>query len=333
MDDAGCRQKSMKQGCRQKYSVSLLGRLFAGVALSVLTLLASADSPPVYLLLSGEQSYYQEVSVVFQNTLAEQIDAPIVYIYGLDQALQVSPNSTVVAVGSKASEFALKHFPNDDIVSLLMPVAAWDELRSRLPGSGRRAAVVIDQPLERSLALGKLLVPSAKRVGAVFGPISVASKPQLRSAVERSGMELVYADLTSDDNPIGILTPLVQKTDVFITVADRAVFNKSVAKWLLYLSFRQKVSVIGFSQSYAKAGALAAVYSSPENIGRHGAELLANLLLPQEGSGVTAANWRTYSPKYYTLEVNREVARALNITVPELNSLYQEFQSVLEVMQ
>ena len=303
--------------------------------LSVITSFAHATGLPVYLLLSGEQSYYREVSGEFQEALARQFDAPTVHVYGLDQGqdLEVVPGSTVVTVGSKASELALKRFPNEDILSLLMPAAAWDELCSRLPGSGRRAAVVIDQPLERSLALGKLLVPSAQRVGTVFGPVSVASKPQLLSAVQHSSMELVFADLTSDDNPIGVLTPLVQKTDLFITVADRAAFNKSVAKWLLYLSFRQKVSVIGFSQSYVKAGALAAVYSSPENIGHHGAELLTLLLSSEEGASMVAENWRTHSPKYYTLEVNREVARALNITVPELSSLYQEFRTVLEAMQ
>ena len=318
---------------RKKNTCSNLGRLFVGLSLSVFALLANAAGSPVYLLLSGERSYYQEVSTIFQEALAEQSDAPIVHVYGLDQSLQVAPNSTLVTVGSKATEFALKRFPNEDLVSLLMPAVAWDDLSSRLPGAGRRAAVVIDQPLARSLALGKLLVPSAKRVGAVFGPVSVASKPQLRSAVQRSGMELIYADLMSDDNPVGVLTPLVQKTDLFITVADRGVFNKSVAKWLLYLSFRQKVSVIGFSQSYVKAGALAAVYSSPENIGHHGAELLALLLSPKEDASVVAENWRVHYPRYYTLAVNREVARALNISVPGLSSLYQEFQSVLEAMQ
>jgi len=328
----------MKQGRRQKNICSNFGRFLVGFVLSVVVSFADALEPPVHLLLSGEQSYYQEVSAVFQKVLAEQFDPPVVHTYGLDQALQIAPNSTVVAVGSRASEFALSHFPNADILSLLMPMASWDELRSRLPGSGRRAAVVIDQPLERSLALGKLLVPEAKRVGTVFGPVSVASKPSLYSAVQNSGMELIYENMDSDDNPIGVLAPLVKKTDVFITVADRAVFNKSVAKWLLYLSFRQKVSVIGFSQSYAKAGALAAVYSSPDNIGRHGAELITALLSLQESEStgresMVADSWRTYYPEYYTLEINGEVARALNITVPEPEFLYKDFQSVLESIQ
>jgi len=214
-----------------------------------------------------------------------------------------------------------------------MPVSAWGELLTRLPGPGRRAAVVIDQPLERPLALAKLLVPEAQRVGAVFGPVSVASKPQLLRAVERAGMELIYANLDGDDNPIGVLSPLVQKTDVLLAVADRAVFNKSVAKWLLYLSFRQKVAIIGFSRSYAKAGALASVYSSPENIGRHGAELLASLLNLKGESVMGTEVWRSHYPQYYTLEVNRAVASALNISVPEQQSLYREYQSVLESYQ
>lgn len=320
----------MKQGRRKKHSISLVGRLLSGVVLSAFALLASADRPPVYLLLSGEQPYYQEVSAVFEKALAEQPSAPRVLASGLDQSLQVAADGAVVAIGSRASEFALRHFPNADILSLLMPIAAWDELCERLPGSGRRAAVVIDQPLERPLTLGQLLVPSARQVGAVFGPASVGSRPQLINAARRRGMELVFADLDSDDNPIGVLSPLVQKTDLFIAVADRAVFNKSVAKWLLYLSFRQKVSVIGFSQSYAKAGALGAVYSSPENIGRHGAELMASLLASEGGVAIGAEPWRTYYPKYYTLEINREVARGLNISVPELEALYHEFQSLLE---
>lgn len=311
----------------------MLARILTGVVLFAFALFASADHPPVYLLLSGEQSYYQQVSEVFQKTLADQLGAPRILTSGLDQSLQVAAGGTVVAIGSRASEFALQRFPKADILSLLMPVAAWDELRERLPGSGRRAAVVIDQPLDRALSLGQLLVPSARRVGAVFGPISVSTRPQLISAARRRGMELIYADMDSGDNPIGVLSPLVQKTDLFIAVADRAVFNKSVAKWLLYLSFRQKVSVIGFSQSYAKAGALGAVYSSPVNIGRHGAELMASLLASEGAVPAAAESWRTYYPKYYTLEVNREVARALNIAVPEFEALYRDFQSLLEAYQ
>ncbi len=323
----------MKQGCRQKFISSSPGRLLVGFVLSTLALFVSAAGPSITVLLSGQQSYYQEVSDVFAQVLAAQPgELNVRYTYGLDQASQVQPGSTVVAVGSRASEYALQHFANADIFSLLMPVAAWHDLCVRLPGSGRRAAVVIDQPLERSLALGQLLVPSAQRVGAVFGPVSVASKPQLLEAVERRGMELISDDLNGDDNPIGVLSPLVQKTELFIAVADRAAFNKSVAKWLLYLSYRQKVSVIGFSQSYAKAGALAAVYTSPENIARHGAELVATLLAPA-GELPVAEHWRTYYPQYYTLEVNREVARALNIPVPELQTLYRDYQSVLESYQ
>jgi len=298
--------------------------------LSTLPLFASAAGPPITVLLSGQQSYYQEVSDVFVQALAAPPGGlAVMQLSGLDQTSQLAPETTVVAVGSRASEFALQHFAGADILSLLMPVAAWDELCARYPGTGRRAAVVIDQPLERSLVLGQLLVPSAQRVGAVFGPVSVVSQPQLRTAVENRGMALVSAELDGDDNPIGVLTPLVQKSELFIAVADRSAFNKSVAKWLLYLSFRQKVAVIGFSQSYAKAGALGAVYTSPENIAHHGAELLASLLVSKDEA--SAARWRTYYPHYYTLAINREVARALNIAVPDLPVLYRDYQSALEV--
>ncbi len=321
----------MEQGCKQEYKNRYWAQLLVGVVLFALTPFAGANGQLVYLLTSGEESYYQQVLEVFKKALAEGEGGPRVLVSGLDDPrLQMVADSTVVTIGTRASEFALKHFPKADILSLLMPVAAWDELRERLPGSGRRAAVVIDQPLQRALSLGQLLVPSARQVGVVFGPISVRKKSYLHRTVKRRGMELNEVDMGSADNPISVLSPLVQKSDLIIAVADRASFNKSVAKWLLYLSFRQKVAVIGFSQSYAKAGAIGAVYSSPENIGRHGAELIMKLLAQGESGSNATEFWGTNYPKYYTLAINREVANVLNIPVPELELLYRDFQLLLE---
>ena len=302
--------------------------MLVGFVLFIVTMMARSEAPQVYLLVSGEQSYYKEVSATFKGMLTEQEALSSVQLYTLEQARQWQQvdAAILVTIGSDASEFALKSFPDTNVLSLLMPVAAWNELLARMPeGSGRRAAVVIDQPVFRSLALGRLLVPEAEKVSTVFGPASVTSKPQLINAAEKEGIELLYADLTSSDNPIGVLAPLIKKADFFIAVADRAVFNKSVAKWLLYLSFRQKVPVIAYSKSYVQAGAMAAVFSSPKNIGRHGAELLTNLLF---SNGVT--DWRTYYPKYYTVEVNYEVAKALKIVVPDLKSLYLKYSASLD---
>lgn len=301
------------------------GRLFLGLVFCLAATLAMARGQAVSLLLSGKESYYQEVAAAFEQSLGRQVGKFSVHKYFLDQVSQVPTDNAIVAVGSEASGFAVRHFPAADVISLLMPAEGWAELLVDAPGSGRRAAVVIDQPLSRSLTLGKLLMPEAKSASTVFGPISVASKPQLIDAAKREGIALFHAELNSGDNPIGVLAPLVKKADFFMVIADRAVFNRSVAKWLLYLSFRQKVPVIGFSKSYTEAGALASVFSSPENIGRHGGELTSSLL-----SSGDVESWRIHYPVYYTIEINQEVARALDILVPDYPTLYRKYSAALD---
>ena len=50
--------------------------------------------------------------------------------------------------------------------------------------------------------------------------------------------------------------------------------NIATAKWILQLSYRYRVPVIAYSMAYLNGGALAAIYSSPENVGRQTADLI-----------------------------------------------------------
>jgi ABC-type uncharacterized transport system substrate-binding protein len=114
-----------------------------------------------------------------------------------------------------------------------------------------------------------------------------------------------FVTISAKDNPIHKIEPVLSRSDVFIPVPDSRLINIATAKWILHLSYRHKVPVIAFSQSYLKAGALAAIYSSPQNVAEDTTQWLINNRDAIVGS--------LYKPTYYSLSFNTSVAANLKI--------------------
>ena len=308
--------------------------VLTAIQLGLMPGLSAATS--VELVLSSETHYYQKVAEVFTDqlrTLKPNVPIHRRILNSGHGGPPVREGSLVVAIGSGATREAFARYPQANVLALLIPMTLWLDLNPPARENRHFAAVVIDQPLERAVLLGKLLKPEAQRFGAVFGPATEAIQSSSLARVKAMGIDLRTEKLPANANPISVLRAAIETSDVFVAVPDRADFNRNVAKWVLRLSFRDKVPVIGFSSSYAEAGALASIYSSPENVGRHGAELLARRL-DDSGAGSDSgdAEWRAHYPRYYTLQVNEDVARVLGIAVPPLEQLYRMYQNALQAM-
>ena len=92
---------------------------------------------------------------------------------------------------------------------------------------------------------------------------------------------------------------------------------------MLLTSYRSRKPVISYSPAHVKSGALASIYSSPVDIGRHLA-LLANRILesqPHQGAAHQFA-------KFYSITSNRQVARSLGITLPSEGALRQRLDEL-----
>jgi len=269
----------------------------------------------VYLVSPPESSRYAEqVEQALLTTLASHDATSVVsHLQPAELAAAARPTpELLVTIGVAATRAALASASQAPILSLLVPQLTWEDLTREFPNSSaRRAVVFVDQPIDRLILLGKLLRPGARSIGAVLGPTSAGHSARLASAAEKQKLRVNQAVLKADQNPIAVITPLVENSDLFLAIPDQAAFNRNVAKWILYLSFRYKIPVIGFSRSYAEAGALASVYSTSADIGRQGGDLVARWLSkPEPGF------FRTYSPSYYQVETNSTVARSLGIVLP-----------------
>jgi len=217
----------------------------------------------------------------------------------------------VVTVGTAAADMAFSSKSKAPIISVLITESAFSALAEKYYGSIEDAfaagvsSICLDQPVTRSIQLAKVLVSGSSELGVMLGPTSVHRQVELSKYISDSGLQPQFVSIDAKDNPIHKIEPVLSRSDVFIPISDSRLINIATAKWILHLSYRYKVPVIAFSKSYLKAGALAAIYSSPADVANDTVEWLTKSKSATVGG--------SYKPAYYSLKFNQSVAANLKI--------------------
>jgi ABC-type uncharacterized transport system substrate-binding protein len=217
----------------------------------------------------------------------------------------------VVALGSTATAALARSNLKSPILSVLIPRSSFERV---LRAAGRNVstqftAIYLDQPLSRQVALIRLALPAASRLGVLWGPDSWVKSASLRTLVAANGLVLQEAGVEGQFDLFPDLKQVLTSSDVFLALADPMVFNSSTIQNILLSSFRAKVPMVAFSPAYMQAGALMSLYTTPVQAGVQAAELvlgvLQNRLLP--GHGV--------EPNDFEISVNEHVARSFNLVL------------------
>ncbi len=324
------REGLTKRSC--KIIPSLFITILSFLAITPLLCFAPVQAGSVRLLVSGAESYYRETQTSFTDCLLGLSPDTIIRVTVVDDNTSAAgepppwSEDIVVTIGTLAAEFAQKVHTGKTL-NLFLTNGAWQRLAndSQKP---QTAAVILDQAPHRIMLLAQILAPQARHVATVLSPGSGQNQNQLKRTAKGLKLSLDTEILREKDDPITLMSPLIENNDVFIALPDSATFNRATAKWVLYLAYRSNTPVIGFSKAYTDAGALASIYSSPSNIGRHGAEMTATALTRQ---GKLEAG--LHSPRYFTLRTNPSVANALNIELPDDAALYRMYEAALAQTQ
>ncbi len=296
--------------------------LHAQVGLSAET--QAADT--VWLLSSGASGDYQAVVDAFMQRVAAspgpQIKVRVISTAAGTDALTVKPGTEppalIVAIGSAAARLAQSEPHDQPVLDILIPHLLYEQLT---PAGATRSALYIDQPFERQLNLCRLIVPDLHHLAVLYGPASQGSNRDLHSAAQQLDISLKTQQVMAGTNPNAALDQVLDDSQLLLALPDPDVFTRYTVTGLLLTAYHHAVPVIGFSAAYVKAGALAAVYSTPEQIGRAAAEMTL--------SARTDTGWTLPAPRYpayYSVAVNRQVGRSLNLTLPDESDLQQALE-------
>lgn len=285
----------------------------------------------VTVVLSDEGGAYAEIVEKMRATLLQGNTAkleikviPLRLLKG-GETFRANAGQMLVAVGVDAMEAVEKGKLPQPVLNVLVPRAAFEKVArqgGRLGDTRNFSAIYLDQPWARQFALIRQALPGRTRVGILLGPNSAELDTLLRSEAKAAGLVAVI-EKTSDADPLPELKQLLGHCDAVLAVPDQSIYNRSTIQSLLLTTYRHQVPLFGFSASYVKAGAIAAVYSSPAQIGQQAAEVIQRLVVERHLPPPQFS-------RYYSVGVNVQVARSLGLAVDDEATLYGKLKHVAE---
>lgn len=277
---------------------------------------ATTGSPAqIAVLQSAEGGPYAEFTQQFRQTLMksapDSTDNTVVLIAGADVSDRLNAlgsGDLLIAVGARACETALDSSTHAPVLCALIPRVTAEQMAEANHPPHKLTALYLDQPLSRYLELIKLVLPPAKRVGALLGPATRNESGPLNAAADRAHLTMLISTVTAEaENPLPALEKILRSSDVILALPDPTVYNRYTLPPLLLTTFRYRVPVIGFSPAFVSAGALGGIYSTPGQIGQQAAEMVLSHHMPSGG----------IYPRYFDLRFNRAVADALDMSLPD----------------
>jgi putative ABC transport system substrate-binding protein len=215
----------------------------------------------------------------------------------------------LITVGNNAFESAA-HFGTAPILATML-------LRADLARPGLRApsgVVALDVPLGEIMARMAFVFPGRTRAGLIRNPdASAISQASLASQAKAAGMTLTVLDCTRPEKLLQSFLSLRGQVDFVICPPDGTLFNSTTVRPLILASLENRLPVVGFSESFVRTGAMAAVYPDYFDVGAQTGELAKKYLT---GGGLAPME----SPRKLRVAANPRVARLLGLRIPGRNN-------------
>jgi ABC-type uncharacterized transport system substrate-binding protein len=270
-----------------------------GLVLCVLCAIpAHADPLRITVLLSEQGGVYQTFSELLHVKLP--VSEFALNTVSVDDKLVAA--DVYIAVGMKAA--AALSTRNAPVLSVLVPKAGYEQLRH---ARAHHSAIFLDQPMERQVALLLDALPSIRRVGVLYSTPH-PELPQLKRLLVERKVKLHEGAVDDAKDLNDTLETVLNESDALFVLPDPGVYNSRTIRNILLATYRKQIPLIGISQAYVRAGALFALYSTPDQIALQAASILRQYSVSHK---LPSSQY----PLRFEVSVNRQVARSLDIPV------------------
>jgi putative tryptophan/tyrosine transport system substrate-binding protein len=290
--------------------------LFAILVLQCLpaNLTAATESKTFIFILSGDSPAYARVASATERLITigcanasiecKQLSFESVSI---DKVKRESIDNAYLSIslGKKATDWIQKPYFTGRQINAMLPEPPF--VRKKTGNSRSIARIYIDQPYGRYFDLIRTTIPRAVRVGLLIHESNLDQIDTIAESARQHELSLKPSVVSSERDVGEALSYLLGDIDVLLALPDARIHNSQTISHILTTAYRNDIPVIGFSSAYVKAGATAAVYTSPEDIARQIADTVMEYLLDRH---VTR---RLQKANYFSISFNFEVARSLGL--------------------
>jgi len=283
---------------------------YKGLLAGILLLLpgiavAQQAANQVIIVKSSDNAYFTQSIETLISHVDKAVRFKVIMVKDLPDSIKDGDSGNLyVTLGQSAAEAVNRLDQPPRSISAYLTLEQFKRLNGK-----NQLAVLLDQTLNRYLAFCKLML-AVDSVG-ILDEYPVKLEKQQSEFLGKLQMELRQYRIDPFNKLLPVLRQLLGQSDVLLMLPRQSIYNRDSLKGVLLTSYRNRKPVISYSPAHVKSGALASIYSSPTDIGRHLALLLNKRL---QNPGYKAPEYE-YA-RFYSISTNRRVARALDIDLP-----------------
>lgn len=295
-----------------------LGVLLSAGLTTVSLVQASESVRNVLVVKSIDAPIYDEVVDSLARTLLKEdcepdcdaINLTAITRHEMLVMLEMPAADLVIPIGRLAGLSVAESAPDAAIYGLI-PETTWDEIITCCPSARHPQATVLflDQPITRQLNLIKVILPAVTRVAVLFGNNSIHQRDHVQAEAKRLGIELVSRSIEEDSEVGPALDRMLDNVDALLALPDPGVYNRDTIYGVLLTTYRKGIPVFGYAKSLVDAGAVAAIYTSPQDVGRQLAEMANDYLRAHDPLPAPLM------PERFRVAINERVMRSLGMPI------------------
>ena len=210
----------------------------------------------------------------------------------------------IIAIGSEAVQVVEAERPSIPVIATLIlrrppstEASSWSAA----------ATIPLDVSLPSLLSRLKQVFPGKTRLGIIHNPAtSVAITDQLQARAQQQGFMVRVVECGEPAELLAALASFKGEVDFVWCLPDGSLYNSATIKPLILASLDERLPLIGFSESFARAGAAVGIYPDFRDIGAQAGEAARQVL---EGQAV---RWPG-GPRRLRVVVNQSVLRLMGL--------------------
>ncbi len=194
------------------------------------------------------------------------------------------------------------------------------------PNGGNITGVSDLSPIDSHMALVKMIVPKAKKLGVIFNPgeaNSVTLVNLVKKYAPNHGMQVVEAGSPKSSDVLAAARSLIGKVDAIYIPTDNTVVSAFEA--VIKVATESKIPVISADTDSVKRGAIAAQGFNYYDLGRQTGKMVVAIL-----NGKKAGDIQPEGVSKTELYVNPEAAKAMGVTLSD--ELIKSAKEVVKTM-
>jgi ABC-type uncharacterized transport system substrate-binding protein len=294
------------------------------LCLAPISITCWAGNLNVTVVLSDNSAPFQSFANTFVKSLPASVNAKV-----LETAEQLSfavpPVDLIVTVGMQAAESVVSQ-NTVPVLAVMISQRGYIELLGKLTSKKTPrtiSAIYLDQPWERQINFLRAALPERRKISLLSSEEIKLDVTYLRQVVAQRGGSLEVQKVHSTEELFPQLENVLTNSDVLLATPDSLIYNNSNILNILLTSYRYRVPIIGLSQAYVNAGALGAIFSTPEQLAEQAGATVVSF--SQKGQLPEAQ-----PPIAFSIALNHQVARSMGIELPSAEIIRKKMDKIGE---